>query len=200
MTSDRVQQAYSAMADVYVERLATMDVVHPDDRRLVERSLTNLTGPVLDLGCGPGHLSAHLHGLGCDVTGVDLVPEFLAHARATYPGVPFLQGSLTESGRPDGSVAGVLSWYSLIHQDPDELDVSLAEVRRLLAPGGALVVGFFEGAVREPFDHRVTTAHRWPVDEMSERLAAHGLAERERLLRGQDGERRPHGAIAAVAV
>lgn len=200
MSSDRVRQAYSAMAGVYLERLATMDVVHPDDRRLIERFLTGLDGPVLDLGCGPGHLSAHLHAAGCDVTGLDLVPEFLAHARATYPDVPFLQGSLTALDRPDGSVAGVLSWYSLIHQEPEGLDGSLAEVRRVLAPGGALVIGFFEGPVREPFAHRVTTAHRWPVEEMSARLAAHGLAEQERLFRGQDGERRPHGAIAAVAV
>ncbi len=88
MNSDRVRQAYSAMAGVYLERLATMDVVHPDDRRLIERFLTGLDGPVLDLGCGPGHLSAHLHAAGCDVTGLDLVPEFLAHARATYPDVP----------------------------------------------------------------------------------------------------------------
>lgn len=187
------------MAGVYLERLATMDVVHPDDQRLIERFLTGLDGPVLDLGCGPGHLSAHLHAAGCDVTGLDLVPEFLAHARAIYPDVPFLQGSLTALDQPDGSVAGVLSWYSLIHQEPEELDGSLAEVRRVLAPGGALVIGFFEGPVREPFAHRVTTAQRWPVEEMSARLAAHGLAERERLLRGQDGERRPHGAIAAVA-
>ncbi|MEZ0163253.1 class I SAM-dependent methyltransferase [Kineococcus sp. LSe6-4] len=199
MSSDRVQQAYSTMADVYLERLATMDVVHPDDRRVILRHLAGSDGPVLDLGCGPGHLTAFLHAAGCEVTGVDLVPEFIAHARRTHPQVPFVQGSLTGLDRPAGSVAGVLCWYSLIHQDPQELDGSLAEVRRVLAPGGAFVLGFFEGPVREEFDHRVTTAHRWPVDELSARLAVHGFTEVERLTRGQDGERRPHGVLAAAA-
>ena len=38
---------------------------------------------VLDLGCGPGQWSAYLHSLGAEVVGVDLVEEFIAHARAT---------------------------------------------------------------------------------------------------------------------
>ena len=200
MTSERVRQAYSAVAWTYAEHLGTMDVVHPDDRRLIERHLVGLTGPVLDLGCGPGHLTAFLHAAGCDVTGVDLVPEFVAHARATFPGVPFEQGSLTALDRPEGAAAGALAWYSLIHLAPDALDGALAAVRRLLAPGGRFVLGFFAGPVREPFDHRVTTAHRWPVDELAERLTAHGFGERDRLTRGQDGERRPHGVLAAAAV
>ncbi|MEZ0493515.1 class I SAM-dependent methyltransferase [Kineococcus sp. TBRC 1896] len=199
MNSHRVQRAYSAMADAYLDRLATMDVVHPDDRQLILRHLTGLAGPVLDLGCGPGHLAAFLHAAGCDVTGVDLVPEFVEHARRTHPQVPFQQGSLTGLDRADASVAGVLAWYSLIHRDPDELDEALEEIRRLLARGGRFVLGFFEGPVREPFDHRVTTAHRWPVDELSALLTAHGFTEAERLTRGQDGERRPHGVLAATA-
>jgi SAM-dependent methyltransferase len=195
-----VQSAYSAFADRYVESLGTMDVVHPDDLTLIERYLVGAPGPVLDLGCGPGHLTAHLHDAGCDVTGIDLVPEFIAHARQAYPGVAFEVGSLAAPGPPDASVAGVLSWYSLIHVDPADLDGVLAGLRRILVPGGALVVGFFDGEVCEPFAHRVVTAHRWPVAEFSDRLAAAGLAEVHRLQRGQDGARRPHALIAARAV
>lgn len=31
-------------------------------------------GPVADVGCGPGHVTAHLHGLGADAFGIDLSP------------------------------------------------------------------------------------------------------------------------------
>ena len=200
MNSGDVQRAYSALADRYVETLGTMDVVHPDDLRLIERHLGCRRGPVLDLGCGPGHLTAHLHAAGADVTGIDLVPEFIAHARATYPGVPFEVGSLTGLDRPDGTVAGVLAWYSLIHVDPADLDAVLAGLRRMLTPGGSLVVGFFDGEVCEPFAHTVITAHRWPVHEFVRRLAAAGFEEVERAQRGQEGRRRPHAVVAARAV
>jgi len=74
---------------------------HDDDTALVRRHLSGLPGPVLDLGCGPGHWTAYLHSLGADVTGVDMVPEFIAHARATHPGSSFRLGSMTELDVPD---------------------------------------------------------------------------------------------------
>ena len=40
---------------------------------------------VLDLGCGPGHLTDYLRSLGVDAMGIDMVPEFIAHAKATHP-------------------------------------------------------------------------------------------------------------------
>ena len=58
MNSGDVQRAYSALADRYVETLGSVDVVHPVDLRLIERHLGRRRGPVLDLGCGPGHLTA----------------------------------------------------------------------------------------------------------------------------------------------
>ncbi|NYD23308.1 methyltransferase domain-containing protein [Kineococcus aurantiacus] len=200
MSSPDVQQAYSSLARQYIDLLGSVEAVHRDDLRLIERHLGHLTGPVLDLGCGPGHLTGHLHAAGCEVTGIDLVPEFIAHARRTHPGVPFEVGSLLDVARADASVAGVLAWYSLIHLDPGQLDGALVGVRRLLAPGGVLVVGFFEGAVCEPFEHKVTTAYRWPVEELVGRLAAAGFAEVDRLQRPREGERRPHAVLVVRAV
>ena len=200
MSSRDVRQAYSSLAQQYIDLLGSVEIVHPDDLRLIQRHLGRLSGPVLDLGCGPGHLTSALYSSGCEVTGIDLVPEFITHARRTYPEVPFELGSLTELAHPDASVAGVLVWYSLIHLEPGQLDGVLAGIRRLLFPGGALVVGFFEGSVCEPFEHEVTTAYRWPVDEMAGRLASAGLAEVERSQRPQEGQRRPHAVLAARAV
>lgn len=198
MRGSTVQQAYSGLSDVYIELFASGEHEHPEDLALVDRHLGSLSGPLLDLGCGPGHLTAHLASRGRDVTGIDLVPEFIAHARRAHPTVRYEVGSLTDLPRADGSVAGAVAWYSLIHFRPDQLDAALAEVRRVLVPEGVLVVGFFDGGRCEPFAHKVVTAYRWPVDELASRLAAVGFTEVERLQRPQDGDRRPHGAIAAV--
>jgi SAM-dependent methyltransferase len=173
--------------------------VHPEDLALIGRHLARVSGPVLDLGCGPGHLTGFLSSFHAGVTGIDLVPEFVAHARLTHPGVRFEVGSLADLDRPVGSVAGVLAWFSLIHLDPGLVDDVLTTIRRVMAPGGAFVVGFFDGAAVEPFAHKVVGAYRWPVDEMARRLALAGFAEVERLHRAQEGERRSYAAIAARA-
>ncbi len=145
-------------------------------------------------------MTGFLSSAGADVTGIDLVPEFVAHARKAHPAARFEVGSMTDIGRPDGSVAGVLTWYSIIHLDPEQAHGVFTEIRRLLAPGGTLVVGFFEGPAIESFEHKVTTAYRWPVDAVAAWLTATGFAEVERLQRGREGERGPHAAIAARAV
>jgi SAM-dependent methyltransferase len=200
VNSRDVRHAYSSLAQQYIDLLGSVEIVHPDDLLLIERHLGHLEGPVLDAGCGPGHLTAFLRSAGCDVTGIDPVPEFIAHARQTYPEARFEVGFMADGTRPDASVAGVLAWYSLIHVHPDELDRVLAAIRRVLTPGGALVMGFFRGLVCEPFEHKVITAYRWPMDEVAGRLASVGFVEVERSQREQEGERRPHAVIAARAV
>ncbi|WP_433797657.1 class I SAM-dependent DNA methyltransferase [Actinoplanes sp. CA-252034] len=194
----RVREAYASVAGLYIDLFGTEDKVHGDDLALIGRHLTGRPGPVLDLGCGPGHISGHLRGRGADAIGVDLVPEFIAHARAAHPGGDYRVGSLTGLSFADGSVGGILAWYSLIHLPPPELDGVLASFGRLLSPGGGLVIGFFTGDAVEPFDHKVTTGYRWPPDELAARLAAAGFVETERLLRASDGTHRPHGALAAT--
>ncbi|TKJ32030.1 methyltransferase type 11 [Blastococcus sp. CCUG 61487] len=174
--------------------------VHTDDRELIERHLAPLPGPVLDLGCGPGQLTGYLHSLGVEVTGIDPVPEFIEHARATHPGARFEVGSMLELDRPAGSIAGILAWFSLIHLEPALVDDVLATIRRVMRPGGVLVAGFFDGAAVEPFAHKVITAHRWPIDEMARRLVLAGFVVTERLQRARAGESRSSAAVVATAV
>ncbi|GAA4953737.1 hypothetical protein GCM10025331_48520 [Actinoplanes utahensis] len=188
---DRIRDAYASVADLYISLFGAPAKVDPDDLDLIGRHLTIHDGEVLDLGCGPGHLTAHLRSRGVDATGIDLVPEFVAHARAAHPDGRYRLGSMTGLGAADGSIAGILANYSLIHLPPADLDGVLAEFRRVLRPGGTLVVGFVDGDEVSAFDHKVTTAYRWPADEMSRRLAAAGLAEIERLRRPATGTQRP---------
>lgn len=197
---DEVGRAYGVMAEPYIELVRTTEV-HGDDLALIERHLSIRPGTVLDVGCGPGHLTAHLRSLEVDATGLDVVPEFIDHARATYPDGRYELGSMRQVPFPDHSVAGILAWYSLIHVPPDDLDGVLAELRRIVGSGGALVAGFFDGDAIGPFDHKVTTAYFWPVDELAWRLEHAGFTEVERCRRPATAEPgpRPHAAIAAIA-
>jgi SAM-dependent methyltransferase len=193
-----VRDAYSSMSEQYIGLFDGEWQAHEDDTAFIRRHLTGLPGPVLDLGCGPGHWTAYLHSLGVDVSGIDMVPEFIAHARATHPGPKFRIRSMTQLDAPEHSLAGILTWYSTIHLPPAELDRVLAEFRRLLASSGMLIAGFFDSDdTVAGFDHKVITAYRWPVDVFAERLARAGFTEVQRLQ--QQFAERPNRKYAAIA-
>ena len=198
MRFEPVRDAYSSVSEQYIDLVDGGRQDDEDDTALVLRHLTGIPGPVLDLGCGPGHWTARLHAAGADVTGVDMVPEFIAHARATHPGPAFRLGSMTEVDVPEHSVAGILAWYSTIHLPPAELDRVLAGFRRLLRSSGVLVVGFFDSddGVRV-FDHQDVTAYRWPAEDFARHLADAGFTEVQRL-RKQSPDR-PDRKFAAIA-
>jgi SAM-dependent methyltransferase len=189
------------MAEQYIELFGSRAQVHADDLALIARHLSIRPGTVLDVGCGPGHLTDHLRSLDVDAIGIDLVPEFIDHARAAHPNGRYELGSMRRLAVPDRSVAGILAWYSLIHVPPDDLDGVVAELRRAMAPAGTLVAGFFDGDEVAAFEHKVATAYYWPVDEFAARLRRAGFAEIERRRRPGVAEpgRRPHAAIAAIA-
>jgi ubiquinone/menaquinone biosynthesis C-methylase UbiE len=155
-------------------------------------------GLVADLGCGEGRIGAHLAGLGLDVTGIDLSPALLEIARATYPGLRFETGSMHALPLGDATLAGIVSWYSVIHAAPGDVPAYLAEFARVLQPGGHLLAAFFE-AVNEPvtaYDHKVTPAYRWPVDELAALAGEAGFTEVGRMSREpRDGERFRRGHL-----
>ncbi|SNT56470.1 Methyltransferase domain-containing protein [Actinomadura meyerae] len=102
-------------------------------------------GPVLDVGCGPGHTTALLRELGADASGIDLSPAMIEIARREHPGARFEVGSMTDLEVADGSLAGVLAWWSLIYIPDEAVPDVLGQFRRVLRPGGVLAVGFHVG-------------------------------------------------------
>lgn len=122
------------------------------------------------------------------------MPSFVEHARATYPGVRFDLESIEAIAEPDGALGGVLSWFSTIHHEPSRIAAPLAEFARVLRPGGLLVLGYFDGAAVEPFDHAVAPAYRWPAEELERLLAEAGFEVLE-THRRTSREHRPVGAI-----
>ncbi|MBH0130302.1 class I SAM-dependent methyltransferase [Salinibacterium sp. NK8237] len=197
---EEVSAAYSLRAQEYVERFGSMDAVHPQDRQLVETWARGIEpgSSVIDAGCGPGQWTNFLAELGLLAHGIDLVPEFIECAQRTYPDVPFSAGSLNNLKVPDGSIAAVLAWFSLIHHEPVDIQLPLQEFRRALHPGGTLLVGFFEGPVVEQFAHAVAPAFRWSEDALSDELRAAGFDVATSQVRRSPGER-PQAAIVARA-
>jgi SAM-dependent methyltransferase len=196
-----VRQAYGNLAAQYISLFGSSAQVHPDDLALITRHLSIRPGAVLDVGCGPGHLTEHLRLLDVDAYGIDLVPEFIDHARATYTAGRYELGSFEELPVASDSAGGILAWYSLIHLHPDVLPRVLGELRRVAAMGSPLVAGFFDGDEVQSFEHAVATAYYWPVDEFSARLREAGFVEIERCRRPgvQEAGRRPHAAVVATA-
>ncbi|GHE82779.1 methyltransferase [Amycolatopsis deserti] len=150
-------------------------------------------GPVADVGCGSGRITAHLRDLGVDAFGVDLSPEMVAVARRTHPGIRFEVGSMTALDLPEGSLGGLVAWYSIIHVPPADLPAVLAGFRRVLAPGGWLQLAFDIGDERLHRDeiggHRVSLDfHQCRVDGVAALLTEAGFEVRARLERRPDEE------------
>jgi SAM-dependent methyltransferase len=102
-------------------------------------------GPTADVGCGPGHVTARLQELGVDAFGIDLSPAMVDVARRDYPGLRFEVGSMMDLRLADASVAGLLAFWSLVHIPDDEVPTVFGHFRRVLRPGGPLLLGFHAG-------------------------------------------------------
>jgi SAM-dependent methyltransferase len=192
--------AYDAMAVRYTEFVRGVWDASPLDNAALAAFVGHVRGAglVADLGCGPGHLTAHLRDLGLDVFGVDLSPAMVEIARAAEPGLRFEVGSMAALDVPDASLGGILSWYSMIHTPPEEVPGYFAEFTRTLAPGGHVLLGCFEsdGGPLTVFDHAVTPAYRWPLDELAALARDAGLTEVGRVYRVPgENERFRRGAL-----
>ncbi|MFJ5222546.1 class I SAM-dependent methyltransferase [Streptomyces sp. NPDC088400] len=185
------REAYDAVASTYAELFRDTLRDSPLDRAILgafaEAVRASGDGQVADLGCGPGHITAYLDELGLAVFGVDASPTMVGLARQAYPGLRFDVGSMAALNIADGVLGGVLSRWSIIHTQPEELPVILGEFHRVLAPGGHLLVGFSGSEApshpTQVFDHKVAPAYRWWPDHLAAMLRESGLAEVARMVR-----------------
>lgn len=198
--------AYDTVAADYGRFLREELAAKPVDRAMlaafVEQVREAEAGPVADLGCGSGRVTAHLDSLGLDVFGVDLSPQMVAVARETYPGLRFEEGTMTALDLADGSLGGVVSWYSIVHTPPEVLPTVFAEFSRVLAPGGHLLLAFKAGDklkhLSNAYGHDLSLDVYWmQPDRIADLLAEAGIVVHARLVREPDRMERPgHGPQA----
>lgn len=146
MEHDEARSSYDVVAETYARRFSDELSRKPFDREWLERFARGCPrGRVLDIGCGPGHVGRFLADLGLDVIGVDLSPAMIDIARRLNPGMAFEAGDMKRIDRDDGSVAGIVAFYSLIHMTRAEVPAALTEFRRILMPGGKLLIAVHGG-------------------------------------------------------
>jgi arsenite methyltransferase len=124
-------------------RQATGDTLRPGGLNLLQESLQWVNWPpgarVLDIGCGIGATAAFLAGTcGLQATGIDLSDQLLREGAARNPHLPLVRGRAENLPFAEGALAGLTCEcvLSLVH-DPEE---ALGEFRRVLAPGGQLIL------------------------------------------------------------
>jgi SAM-dependent methyltransferase len=139
--------AYDLVADEYVRRICDELRHKPLDRQLLDRFAARIPpgGIVGDLGCGPGHVARYLKDRGVKVSGVDLSPEMVLHARHLNPDMEFVQGNMMSLDCTNGAWAGALAFYSIIHIPLHDLACAFREIWRVLQPGGVLLLAFHLG-------------------------------------------------------
>lgn len=106
-------------------------------------ALAQLLAPgkrVLDVACGEGYGTCMLAEKAVSAIGLDLDADAVAHARAKYSlaNLEFLQGNCTALPLPDASIDLAISFETLEHHA--EHEAMLAELRRILAPDGVLLI------------------------------------------------------------
>lgn len=202
---DEVRDSYDRVADAYVR----MDLGWLEGEPWLRASLGAFAedvsglGRVLDVGCGPGHVTAYLATRGVDVRGVDLSPRMVEHARRAYPHLRFDVASATALSLVPASLGGVLGWWSLFNLPRDVLPQVVAHFAQALVPGGQLLVGTHVGD--EDVERReaysgvpVTwTTHRWRPEQLSAVLATAGLEGVAELRFPVSGEQGPQVVLAA---
>jgi trans-aconitate methyltransferase len=140
---------------------------------------------ILDLGCGDGQLTEQIAATGATVTGIDASPMMAAAARAR--GLAADEGSAESMPYADRSFDAVFS-NAALHWVRNQ-DTMMAEVRRVLRPGGRFVaemgghgniaairVAFAAVLARLGFAQLGERGNYYPTpDAYTRRLTAHGF-------------------------
>jgi SAM-dependent methyltransferase len=146
-------------ADIFDAMAPEYDVLEPWYEHLYARLHAILTsalappadgrrGRALDAGCGHGFQTALLRRLGYEAHGVDLAGALLALARERVPGAAFARGDISALPYANGAF-DVVSCCGSTLSFVDDPDLALAEIARVLRPGGQALVEY---------------EHKWSVD------------------------------------
>ncbi|MGW3206821.1 class I SAM-dependent methyltransferase [Streptomyces sp. NPDC001135] len=136
------RRSYDTVAERYAAEIGDELGGKPLDRALLD-AFAELAcdGPIVDVGCGPGHATAHLARRGSPAYGVDLSPAMCSVAhRATA--LPFAAADMTALPIRSRTMGGILCWYAVIHLTQAQRADAYREFARVLRPGGHALLAF----------------------------------------------------------
>ena len=182
MPDNPMQTSYDRVAAEYARRMLNELDHKPRDRELLDQFAAQVKdrGQVCDLGTGPGQIARYVSERGVDVIGIDLSPAMVELARQAHPDVRFQQGDMRALPFLDDALGGITAFYSIIHIPRGEVVDVLKELRRVLQPGGLLLLAFHRGSevhhLDEWWDQPVSVDFFFfQTDEMLGYLADAGL-------------------------
>lgn len=140
MRDDELRDGYAPVAHAYAEHLVEELAGKPLDRALLRVFAETVKGLVVDVGCGPGHITHFLASHGADVEGVDLSPQMIEEAQRRFK-APFAVADMF--ALPYEGLAGIVAFYAIVHTR--ELERLFASWHRALAPGGKALIAFHAG-------------------------------------------------------
>ena len=125
---------------VHVAAYATREL-RPVEVTLLVRYRDELSGRVLELGCGAGRLTGYLAELAEEAVGLDVSPAMVDYCRQRYPRGRFELGDLRDlCQQSDEAWTVVFASFNVIDVlDDDERSRTLDEIARMLAPDGLLI-------------------------------------------------------------
>ena len=141
--SDAIRRSFDAAAETYAREFADELERKPFDRELLAGFASNLRpgASVLDVGTGAGgHIGRFLADRGFVVTGIDLSPGAIEVAGRLNPTMRFVVADYRSLPLPEASVDAVVGFYCYIYGTDEDIVQALGEARRVLRPGGQLLV------------------------------------------------------------
>jgi SAM-dependent methyltransferase len=130
-------------------------------------------------------VTRYLADRGVAAAGADISPGSVAVARRCQPGLTFRVADMCDLPTGEASLAGIVAFYSMIHLTRPRVPVALAEFRRVLGPGGALLAAMHGGAGETGSDAAFglpvrVRATLVSLDEIAAMAESAGLEIRER--------------------
>lgn len=136
MTHDDRQAATAALWGL-ADYSGLAQLLDPAAAALVDTAAPGPGDRVLDVAAGTGNVAVRAAARGAQVTACDLAPRMVALGRErTGPGVVWIEADIEDLPLPDASVDVALSAFGVIFAPRPE--VALAQLRRVLVPGGRL--------------------------------------------------------------
>ena len=143
MSWDRLPSSYDQVARRYEEAFGDELAEKPYDRELLDRWITTVEDPVLEVGCGPGQVGAYVRERGRWVVGADISLRMARRAARRLPSAVVADLRSLPVGQE--SVEAVLGFYCVIHLPRSHLEDAMSEFRRIIRPGGRLLISAHEG-------------------------------------------------------
>jgi SAM-dependent methyltransferase len=114
---------------------------------LLDAAVVGPGSQVLDVACGPGRVAAEAVARGAVAVGVDLAPGMIALAQSLHPNIMFREAEVEALPFDDGVFDAMVCNFGLGHFPRP--DAAVTECMRVVAPGGALALSWWDDPARQ---------------------------------------------------